>query len=75
MKFANITPAHKKDVVTNKCNYRPISGLPSGSKVFERIIQNQIAIFNETCLNLYLCGYTYGSIQSFRHNKSQSLNS
>ena len=100
MKFADITPVHKKDDVTNKSNYRPISGLPSGSKVFERIIQNQIAIFFETCLNLYLCGYRKGynvqhalialierwrvsldnkgyggALQSFRHNKSQSLNS
>ena len=28
MKFADITPVHKKDDVTNKSNYRPISGLP-----------------------------------------------
>ena len=63
MKFADITPVHKKDDVTNKSNYRPISGLTSGSKVFERIIQNQIAIFIETCLNPYLCGYRKGYVQ------------
>ena len=42
MKLADITPVHKKDV-TNKSNYRSISGLPAGSKIFVRIIQRQIA--------------------------------
>ena len=60
MKLADITPVHKKDDVTNKSNYRLISGLPSGSKLFERIIQKQIAIYIETCLHPYLCGYRKG---------------
>ena len=34
MKVADITPVHKKDDVTNAKNYRPISALPSASKVF-----------------------------------------
>ena len=38
MKLADITPVHKKDDVTIKSNYRPISGLSAGSKIFERII-------------------------------------
>ena len=45
MKLADITPVHKKDDVTIKSNYRPISGLPAGSKIFERIIQRQIALY------------------------------
>ena len=60
MKIADITPVHKKDDVTNKSNCRPISGLPSGSKLFERIIQKQIAIYIETCLHPYLCAYRKG---------------
>ena len=43
-KLADITPVHKKDDVTIKSNYRPISGLPAGFKIFERIIQRQIAL-------------------------------
>ena len=34
--------------------------MPSGSKLFERIIQKQIAIYIETCLHPYLCGYRKG---------------
>ena len=37
MKLADITPIHKSDDPTNKENYRPISILASGSKVFENI--------------------------------------
>ena len=53
MKLADI------DDVTIKSNYCPISGLPAGSKIFERIIQRQIAIYMET-LSPYLCGYRKG---------------
>ena len=60
MQLADITPVHKKDVVTIKSNYRPISGLPAGSKIFERIIQRQIALYMETFLSPYLCGYRNG---------------
>ena len=45
MKLADITSVHKKDAVTIKSNYRPISGLPAGSKIFERIIQRKIALY------------------------------
>ena len=57
MKLADISPVHKKDDVTIKSNYRPISGLPAGSKIFERIIQRRIALHMETFLSPYLCGY------------------
>ena len=60
MKLADITPVHKKDDATIKSNYRPISGLPAGSIIFERIIQRQIALYMETFLNPYLCGYRKG---------------
>ena len=60
MKLADITPVHKKDDTIKKSNYRPISGLPSGSKIFERIIQRQIGHYMETSLSPYLCGYREG---------------
>ena len=55
MKWANITPVHKKDDRSLKSNYRPISILPSVSKIFERTIHDQILIFIEKYP--YLCGF------------------
>ena len=42
LKNANVTPVHKKDDPTDKTNFRPVSVLPLLSKVFERIIYNQL---------------------------------
>ena len=42
LKLADISPIHKQDETTKKENYRPISSLPSISKLFEKIMQNQI---------------------------------
>ena len=42
VKLANVTTIFKKDDTTLCKNYRPISVLPSTSKIFERIIQNQL---------------------------------
>ena len=60
MKVADITPVHKKDEVTNAKNYRPISTLPSASKVFERLMQKDINIFISRYLSKHLCGYRKG---------------
>ena len=38
MKYADVTPIHKKDDKTDKTNYRPISILPNLSKVYERLM-------------------------------------
>ena len=60
LNLANITPTHKKDDITVKNNYRPISILLAVSKLFERIIQNQIVFFIENTLKHHLCGYRKG---------------
>ena len=41
-------------------NYRPVSVLPAVSKVFERLIQNQMASYLNTFLSPYLCSYRKG---------------
>ena len=48
---------HKKDEITNKENYRPISVLPLSSKIFERINHDQISKYLEKHLNYILCGF------------------
>ena len=60
LKTADITPVHKKGEFTNKKNYRPISVLPSVSKIFERIMHSQIVEFVNDKLSPYLCGYRKG---------------
>ena len=37
LKLADITPAHKKDDVTDKCKYRPITLVPVISILFEKL--------------------------------------
>ena len=41
-------------------NYRPITVLPAVSKVYERIIQDQIIPFMEPVMSIYLCGFRKG---------------
>ena len=60
LKYADITPVHKKGDVTSKSNYRPVSVLPIVSKVFERTMQKQIGDYMDKYLSSYLCGYRKG---------------
>ena len=60
MKLADITPIFKKDETIRKENYRPISCLPAGSKIFERLLQKQMNSFIEKYLSPFLCGYRKG---------------
>ena len=60
LKYANVTPLFKKDENIDKTNYRPISILPSISKIFERLMFKQITTFVENKLSQYLCGFRKG---------------
>ncbi len=60
LKCANVSPLHKKDDNTNKENYRPISILPSLSKIFERIMFQQMTSYVSNLLSPYLCGFRKG---------------
>ena len=46
-KYLDITPVFKKEDSNNVKNYRPVSVLPVMSKVFERIMEKQIAAYME----------------------------
>ena len=56
LKNANVTPVHKKDNPTDKTNFQPVSVLPLLSKVFERVIYNQLGKYMDTFLNKLLWG-------------------
>ena len=60
LKYANVTPAHKKGTKTNVKNYRPISILPNLSKAYERSIYNQLYEYFDNILSKYQFGYRKG---------------
>ena len=57
LKLENITPIFKKDDPLDKSNYIPVSILSSLSKVYERIIYNQLSQHSKQFLNSILCGF------------------
>ena len=57
---ADIVPVYKKDDSTLVKNYRPVSLLPIISKVFERIMLNQVTAYMNEYLSPHLCGYRKG---------------
>ena len=60
LKKADVTPIFKKDDPTKTKNYRPVSVLPVVSKVFERIMHNQISEYINQLLSPYLRSYRQG---------------
>ena len=46
LKLAEVTPVFKKEDELNKENYRPVSVLSHASKIFERIVFNQMNFFS-----------------------------
>ena len=60
LKLANITPVYKKNDRTSVENFRPVSVLPTVSKIFERIIQKQFSAHVNEFLSPYLFGYPKG---------------
>ena len=48
---------HEKDELTDKENYRPVNVLSLLSKVFERLLYDQLSDYLEKYLNTVLCGF------------------
>ena len=57
LKFANITPVHKKDEATDKENCMPVSKLFLFSKIFEKVIYDQLKHYLEKYLNSLLFSF------------------
>ena len=51
---------YKKGSHTGKENYRPVSILTSLSKVFERLLYQQMYSFTESILSINQCGFRKG---------------
>ena len=60
LKLADATPIFEKKDETFFENYRPVSILPTVSKIFERIMQKQITDYIGKFISPFLCGYRKG---------------
>ena len=57
LKKADVSLVFKKGNHNDKTNYRPVSILPSLSKIYERLIYNQINHMTENALSIFQCGF------------------
>ena len=60
LKLANVVPVHKGEDSCLKENYRPISLLPTLSKVVEKLFAKRIHAFMDAKLSKLLCGFRSG---------------
>ena len=60
LKYADVRRAFKKDDKTDKENYRPISILPNLSKVYERLMYDQMYHFFDQIFSKLQCGFRKG---------------
>ena len=57
LKLANITQVFKEGFKGSKDNYRPVSILPTISKIFEKLLCKQIILFIDPVLSNFECGF------------------
>ena len=60
LKLAEIKPIFKKDDRTDKENYRPVSLLPIVSKVYEKVLNQQLNPYFDNLLSHIQCGFRKG---------------
>ena len=60
LKMGELSSLFKSEDPFIKKNYRPITVLPAVSKVYERIMQDQIISSMEPVISIYLCGFRKG---------------
>lgn len=60
IKVAQVLPLYKKKDPLNKENYRPVSILPTISKIFERSIHDQLSTFMDNHFNPFLAAFRKG---------------
>ena len=65
LKHADVTPIYKNKDKSDKTNYRPVSVLPNISKIYEKIIYNQLYDYFDDILSPSQCGFRKG--QSTQH--------
>ena len=57
LKLAQVTPIYKKDDPFTEKNYRPPSIMPSLSKIYERVISDQLSAHFENIFHSFLAAF------------------
>ena len=57
LKHADVTPVHKKKDKSDKINYRPVSILTNISKIYDKLIYNQLYDYFDDILSPGQCGF------------------
>ena len=67
LKKAQVTPIYKKDDTFIPKNYRPVSILPSLSKIYERLLSDQLTAHFQDIFDSYLSAFptSYGCQTTF----------
>ena len=60
LKHADVIPVHKKNEKCNKTNYRPVSILTNISKIYEKLLYNQLSKYFDNLLATNQCGFRKG---------------
>ena len=60
LKDADITPVYKKEDKCDKSNYRPVSILSNISKIYEKLMYNQLQPYFDSILSDNQCGFRKG---------------
>ena len=69
LKHADVVPVHKKEIKSDKANYRPVNILPNLSKVYEKLMYQQLYKYFNSTLSPKQCGFRKGySVQYFQKN-------
>ena len=55
-----VIPVHKKNEKCNKTNYRPVSILTNISKIYEKLLYDQLSKYFDSLLATNQCGFRKG---------------
>ena len=60
LKHTDVIPVHKKNEKCNKTNYRPVSILTNISKIYEKLLYDQLSKYFDSLLATNQCGFRKG---------------
>ena len=60
LKQAQVTPLNKKNDPMLKSNYRPVSILPIPSKIYEKVLSEQLSSYFDSIFDDFLCAFRKG---------------